>query len=196
MREFNDLQQLWKNNETKSSLNFVELMKSIRKRKKDFTQKLFVQFLLMIFSLTLLIIIWVYFSLFTWTSHLGFVILISCIIIASIQHWNSYKKIDKGEYLLEEPKKSIQFLEAFLENRNKLNTKIYALYEVLITISFGLFLFELYFALPLYQFILLILFYIVWILLSHFVWMKKFREHENYRIQSILDDLKRIHNQF
>lgn len=196
MREFNDLQQLWKNNESSSSLKFEELMQSIRQRKKDFTNKLFVQVLTFVFTLTLLIFIWIYFSLFTWTSHLGFVILIACLVFATFQHWISYKKMEKSTYLLEEPNKSILYLENFIENRNRLNTKIFSLYEILITFSFGLFLFELYFALPFYQFILLIVFFVVWFLFSHFIWMKNFKEAENQRIQAILDDLNRIQGQF
>lgn len=196
MKEFDELQQLWRKHDRESNIPFDKIMKRIGSGERALASKMLIQSIVFAVACALLIYVWSSVTFVTWTSHLAMLIVLCCIVLALLQQWKSYRDIRDASPLLYEPQKYIVHLKEFQAARNRTNTRAFAIYESSMAAAFALYSFELYFALPFGLFLGFIAFILVWFLLAHFVVMKAYLRHENERIQQMLEDLQRILDQF
>lgn len=197
MKEFEELQQIWRKNVPESKVGFEEVMRAIESGRKELATKMMWHVVAFAVGLLVLLYIWVTVHFVTWTSHLALLLLAACLFYALRVQWRSYKDmqfdaLDSGE----KPETFIARLKKFKADRYQQHTRSFKLYEICIGIAFALFSIELYFALSLGMFIGLVGFIIFWSLVSHFVFLKAYIEHENEKVQSLINELDRIRNQF
>lgn len=196
MKEFDELQQLWSKLDQEPKLDFEKIMKRVRQENGDLVNKFLWHAIAFVVAIALLGLVWYHVPFFTWTSHLAIFLLMGCLAFALFQQWNAYRKLRQSTAYLFQPKECIEFLKRFQKNQTSLHTKAYKIYEACMVLGFALFSFELYFALPLAMFLILVAFIIVWFVFAHFIWMQNYSRHENERIQRLVDDLERIQDQF
>src|SRR5690606_30836448 len=132
----------------------------------------------------------------TWTTYLALAMTMGCIGYFFVNQLTDFRRINSSHSLLSEPADYIRYLQAFKQRRNRFNTRNYVGYEIVLAIAFALYAFEMYFALPFWIFITLLLLVSGWFLICHFVFMKQYIKQENARIQEMIDNLERISEQF
>lgn len=197
MKEFEELQQLWQKAAPRAQVDFDQVMRRIDKNKAAITSKLWLQVIGFVICLVVIAYIWMTVTFVTWTSHLGLAIMVGCVIYALFTHWRAYydfKRISAGA--INKPEAYISFLKRFKTLRHEQHTRSYVIYETCIAGAFALYSFELYFAIPLGLFIGMIAFIVVWLLVSHFVFLKAYIRNENEKIESMIQELDRIKDQF
>lgn len=196
MKGFDEIQQLWHGQAPDPKVSFEAVFKRIKSGRSSFAKKLFWQTISM--GIAVAILLWmcstVDFS--TWTTYLAIAIMVGCICYYFVSQLNDYRAINNSQHLLSKPQDYIHYLKTFQQKRNRFNTRNYALYETCIAIAFALCGIEMYFALPLWTFIGLMVFVIFWFVICHVVFMKQYIRNENARIAEMIDNLERIKDQF
>lgn len=197
MKEFEELQQLWRKNIPESKVDFEGVMHRIEKGQKELAAKMWWHVIAFSVGLLILGYIWVTLAFVTWTSHLALVLVASSMIYALLVQWKSYQNVKQINFgFTQKPEEYIQNLKAFKANRYRQHSHSFMIYETCIAVAFALYSFELYFALPAGTFIGMVVFIIFWFIISHFVFLKAYIQHENEKIQNMISDLDRIKNQF
>ncbi|HZH54149.1 MAG TPA: hypothetical protein VFD72_00725 [Sphingobacteriaceae bacterium] len=197
MKEFEELQQLWRKNVPDSKRSFEEVMRAIESGRKELATKMLWHVVAFAAGLLVLFYIWLTVPFVTWTSHLALLLLAACMVYALRAQWRSYKEmqfdaLESGQ----KPEAFISRLKKFKADRYRQHTRSFVIYEVCLALAFVLYSIELYFALSLGVFIGMMIFIIFWFLISHFVFLKAYIDHENEKVQSLIDELDRIRNQF
>lgn len=197
MKEFEELQQLWRKSIPESKVDFEGVMQGIENGQKELAAKMWWHVIAFAVGLLLLGYIWVALVFVTWTSHLALVLVASCMIFALLAQWKSYQDLRRINFrFTQKPEEYIQALKTFKTNRYRQHSRSFMIYETFIAAAFALYSFELYFALPAGTFIGMVVFIIFWFIISHFVFLKAYIQHENEKIQNMINDLDRIKNQF
>lgn len=197
MKEFEELQQIWSKNIPESKVGFEEVMRAIESGRKELATKMMWHVVAFTVGLLVLLYIWVTVPFVTWTSHLALLLLAACMSYALRVQWRSYK--DMQFHVLdsdEKPEVFIVRLKKFKADRYRQHSRSFKLYEICLGVAFAFYSIELYFALSLGVFIGLMAFIIFWFVISHFVFLKAYIEHENEKVQSLINELDRIRNQF
>lgn len=132
----------------------------------------------------------------TWTTYLAIAIMVGCICYYFANQLSDYRAINNSRDLLSKPQDYIRYLKDFQQKRYRFNTRNYTFYEACIGIAFVLYGIEMYFALPLWTFIGLVVFVIFWFVICHVVFMKQYIRNEQARIAEMIDNLERIKGQF
>lgn len=197
MKEFEELQQLWHKHVPDSKVSFETVMQRIDVTKRELATKMWWH--LMAFGIGLLVLVYVWFtvSFVTWTSYLALLLVGACMIYALLSQWRSYRDIQRMSLgTTDRPEVFLDYVRKFQARRYKQHTRSFIIYETCIAAAFALYSFELYFALSLGVFIGLMVFVVFWFIFSHFVFLKAYINHENEKIQLMIEELDRIKNQF
>lgn len=196
MKEFEELRQLWQDNRPDIKPDFDAVMKRIETGRKAMASRFGWHIIAFSLGLLLLAYAWFAVSFVTWSSHLAILLVGGCMIYALLYQWKSYRALQSTSALLDEPEKYIAHLKRFQQDRHQFNTRSYRIYASGIALAFIFYSFELYFALPLGIFILLVVFIITWFIITHYVFMRSYIQNEHDKIQIMIDDLERIRKQF
>lgn len=196
MKEFEELQQLWQKSRPDIQPDFDAVMKRIESGRRAVATRLGWHTTAFSVGLLLLLYVWLTVTFVTWSSHLAILLVGACMIYALLYQWKSYKAIQHNPEFLNKPEDYIAYLKQFQQKQHRFNTHSYRIYALGIALAFVLYSFELYFALPLGIFIGLIVFIITWFVISHYVFMRTYIQHEQEKIQIMIDDLERIRKQF
>lgn len=196
MKGFEEIQQLWQRQKPDPNVSFDTVLKRIKGDKNALAKKLFWQSIAVAIAIIGLLWIWIAVSFSTWTTYLALAIMVGCIGYFFINQLTDYRHINNSHSLLSKPQEYIDYLQVFQQRRNRFNTRNYTIYEAGVAIAFAFYAVEMYFALPFWIFAGFIIFVVFWFLVCHFVFMKQYIKQENIRIQEMIDNLKRISEQF
>ncbi|HWK56007.1 MAG TPA: hypothetical protein VNQ80_01640 [Parapedobacter sp.] len=196
MKGFEEIQQLWHGQDPDPNVSFDTVLKRIKNSRSAFAKKLFWQSISTAVAVAILLWMCLTVDFSTWTTYLAIAIMVACICYYFVSQLNDYRALSRSHDLLSKPQDYIQYLKTFQQKRNRFNTRNYAVYEVCIAVAFALYGVEMYFALPLWTFIGLVVFVIFWFVICHVVFMKQYIRNENTRIAEMIDNLERIKGQF
>ncbi len=196
MKGFDEIQQLWQGQGPEPNVSFESILKRIKDSRNALAKKLFWHSVAV--GIAVLLALWMCFvvDFSTWTTYLALVIMVGCIGYYFVNQLNDYRAISRNEHLLAKPQDYINYLRAFQQKRNRFNTRSYLIYETCIAIAFALYGVEMYFVLPFWTFVGIFVFMVCWFLVCHFIFMKQYISNENIRIQEMIENLRRIKNQF
>lgn len=195
MKDFDELKSIWSGQQISHQINFEDLKKEIKSRKKAFGNKLLLEVTGMSILSMMLIGIAIYGDFRLWSSQLSIlVLLVACLyyIGSQISH---FKYIQKDDSFLQKPTEYIVYLKHYKNKRFLFNTTRYLIFSITATIAFTLYLIEFYFFNPIWHSLLALIFEIIWVV---FCWkiMKFYREREQQSLTEIIDSLEKLQTQF
>ncbi len=196
MKGFDEIQQLWQGQAPDPNVSFETIFRRIKSSRSAFAKKLFWQSISTGIAVAILLWMCLTVDFSTWTTYLAIAIMVACICYYFVSQLNDYRAISSSRDLLSKPQDYIHYLKTFQQKRNRFNTRNYAVYEACIAAAFALYGVEMYFALPLWTFIGLVVFVIFWFVVCHVIFMKQYIRNENARIAEMIDNLERIKGQF
>jgi len=196
MKGFEEIQQLWQKQKPDPAVSFDTVLQRIKSDKSALAKKLFWQSIVP--CLVIIGLVWISLTVAfaTWTTYLAVSIVIGCLCYYTVNQLIDYRQLSDSQSLLSKPQQYIHYLQGFQQRRNRFNTRHYSIYEACIALAFALYAVEMYFALSFWFFVSFIVFVVFWFLICHFVFMKQYIRQENSRIQQMIEDLQRIHEQF
>ncbi len=196
MKAFEEIQQLWNNRQDTPKVDFDELMKNVKGSRKALAAKFMWQCVTIGIAVVVLVAIAVLVNFVTWTAYAGIWIIVGCLIYYLANQFSDYRSMERSETLFATPQKYITYLKAFQERRNRFNTYNFAIYEACVGLAIALYAIEFYYLLPVLVFTAFVGFVVIWFLICHFVFMKRYIRSENDRIEAMIDHLQRIARQF
>jgi len=196
MKGFEEIQQLWHGQGPDPNVSFETVLKRIKRGRSAFARKLFWQSISTGVAVAVLLWMCLTVDFSTWTTYLAIAIMVGCICYYFASQLSDYRAINDSLHLLSKPQDYIRYLKDFQQKRYRFNTRNYAFYEICIGIAFALYGIEMYFALPLWTFIGLVVFIIFWFVICHVVFMKQYIRNEQARIAEMIENLERIKGQF
>lgn len=196
MKAFEEIQQLWNNRQDEPKVDFDELMKCAKGSRKALAAKFMWQCVAVGVAVLLLVAIVAWVDFVTWTAYAGILIIVACLVYYLANQWKDFRSMERSEKLFAAPQQYITYLKAFQQRRNRFNTYNYAVYEVCVALALALYAVEFFYRLPTLVFAAFVCFVVVWFLICHFVFMKRYIRHENARIEAMIADLQRIARQF
>ena len=149
MKDFEAIKRLWQIQPTEP-LSIEEVCTRINDEKRGYVRKLLKQTILVAIALFIMFMVWFTSTFITWTSHVGVLIVMCCLIYYFSIQLADYLKIKKSADILKKPDEYISYLKEYKKARFKLNTQSYQVYVIFIAIALALFAFEMYYFLPLY----------------------------------------------
>lgn len=196
MKAFEEIQQLWNDRQDDPKVDFDTLMKSVKKSRKALSDKLLWQCVSIGVAMVVLFAMMVLIDFMTWTAYAGIGIIVGCLLYYLTIQLKDYRSMQRSEVLFAKPQEYIAYLETFQQRRNRFNTYNFAVYEGCVALALALYSIEFYYMLPLLVFIAFVSFIVIWFLISHFIFMKRYIKNENDRIDTMIDHLRRISKQF
>lgn len=196
MKAFEEIQQLWNNRQDDPRVDFDELMKGIKGSRKALAAKFMWQCVTIGIAVALLIAVVVWVDFVTWTAYAGIWIIVACLLYYLANQWKDFRSIEQSEKLFATPQQYVIYLKAFQVRRNRFNTYNYTIYEACVALALALYAVEFYYLLPTLVFAVFVGFVVVWFLVCHFVFMRRYIRNENARIDAMIADLRRIADQF
>lgn len=194
MKSFEAIKELWKvQNEV--TMNYESIIKSISLNQKNYAKKLIVQTACVLLVLTAILGVWLFQPFFTWTTHLSMLILCFCLSYFLIIQFRDYKKVRQFDQHLLKPQDFIKYLKQYKKDSYLLNRKNYKIYAFGISFAFLLILFEMYFILTFWTFLLFIIAAIGWFLLGYLFLIKEYIKSETNRIEMMISQLEKIKHQ-
>lgn len=197
MKEFEELQRLWQKGPSRDPIDFDALMRRIDAGKRGLATQSGWNVLAFLLALILLVFIWVNGEFFTWTSHVALLLITTCLFYAMGIQYKSFRELHSGlaAEFLDRPSEYIAYLKRFRERSYRRHTRNFRIYGFCFAFAMALFSLELYFVVSIGLFIALVLFVVVWFLISYFVFAKSYLENESRKIRALIADLERIQRQ-
>lgn len=196
MKAFEEIQQLWNDRQEDPKVDFDLLMKHVKGSRKSLTARFLWQCVGIVVALVILFVMVVLVDFMTWTAYAGIWIIVSCLIYYLVNQLRDYRSLERSDVLFAKPQEYIEYLKDFKQRRNRFNTYNYAVYEGCVALALALYSIEFYYMLPTLVFVLFAGFVVIWFLITHFVFRRKYIKNENERIETMVGHLQRIAKQF
>lgn len=195
MKDFNDIQNLWKQQETKPLPDVTQIIASAKKDKQHFTNKIIIQ--TSILALTLPFLVWIgsIFDFKKTTSYIGLTLMFCCVFIFSAIRLYQIIRLKKMD-VTEEPQVNLHKLEQYYSFQKVVSTKITAAYFIVMNIAFGLYFIEVMTPMSALLKTIVLIVYIVWMLFAFFYLGKKQKAKEYARIQRLIDTIKEMESNY
>jgi hypothetical protein len=195
MKDFEALKDIWHGQLAKPKVSYDDIIKSIRKSKSSFANKLLIETLGMLIIVVLFILIWANTSSMMWTTHLSFLILLGCCIYYLFVQLSDYRSITNSEYLLKEPQEYVRYLKSYSHKRYLLNTTKYRIYSIFTGIAFGLYFVEIYFTSPFWQILAGLSGITLWFIFCWYL-MRVYIRKEQEKLNGMITKLEALEGQF
>lgn len=195
MKDFNDIQNLWKNQETKAVPDASAIINKAKKTKKEYNTKISIQITALV--LALITLIWILFSITfqSITTYIGLITMILCIGVFSIARGKLIYLLKKIDFT-SNPSHSLEQLEKVYQYQKWINTKLTKAYFLFISLAMGLYFIEVIHPFSLDIQLIITGLTLTWFLFTYFYLGKKQQEKENQRIESIIASIQQIEINF
>ncbi|MEW5676433.1 hypothetical protein ABGT15_08975 [Flavobacterium enshiense] len=195
MKDFNDIQNLWNQQETKPLPDVTQIIAKSKKDKQDFTNKIIVQ--TTILALTLPCLLWIgsIIDFKKTTSYIGLTLMFCCVFIFSAIRLYQIIRLKKMD-VTAEPQINLQKLEQYYSFQKLVSTKITAIYFIVMNIAFGFYFIEVMAPMSALLKATVLIAYVAWMLFAFFYLGKKQKAKEYARIQHLIDTLKEIEKNY
>ena len=196
MKDFDALKDIWHGQSALPKLGPEDILKNIRTTKQKFSNKLLFQVFSVALAIVLMIRIFSGASFIYGTSQIAVLIIIACLFYYLFVQIRDYRKISNSEQMAGKPEEYIAYLKDYKHQRYILNTRVYKVYMFFIALSIGLIYIEAFVNTPLWQVILVIALTISWFAICYFIFMKQYIRKEEARINTMIENLERLQDQF
>ena len=195
MKDFNDIQNLWKQQETKPLPDVTQIIANAKKDKQHFTNKIIVQTIILALTLPCLLWIGSIIDFKKTTSYIGLTLMFCCVFIFSAIRLYQIIRLKKMD-VTEEPQINLQKLEQYYSFQKVVSTKITAAYFIVMNIAFGLYFIEVMAPMSKLLKTIVLIVYVAWMLFAFFYLGKKQKAKEYVRIQRLIDTIKEMESNY
>jgi len=195
MKDFNDIQNLWKQQETQPLPDVTQIIAKAKKDKQAYTNKIILQ--TGILTLTLPFLFWIGSSIDfkKTTTYIGLALMFCCIFIFSALRLYQIIRLKKMD-VTAAPKIMLQQLESFYGFQKFVSTKATTAYFILMNIAFGLYFIEVMAPMSALLKTIVLVAYLAWMLFAFFYLGKKQKAKEEARIQNLIDAVKEMEQNY
>lgn len=191
MKDFNDLQHLWKEQAPTQLPDVNSILADAKKVQRTLNTKIVVQVSILVAVVLFILILMTVLPFQRVTTFIGIGLMASTLLLFSalrLYQVLQMKRID----LTQSPRQLLYHLERYYRFQNTVTTRYTLYYFILMNIAFALYFIEVLQPVPLlYQFIILGI-YLAWMLFTFLYLGKKHKRKEQAKTQSIIDAVKAI----
>lgn len=195
MKDFNDIQNLWKQQETKPLPDVTQIIANAKKDKQHFTNKIILQTIILALTLPCLLWIGSIIDFKKTSSYIGLTLMFCCVFVFSAIRLYQIIRLKKMD-VTEEPQVNLQKLEEYYSFQKVVSTKITAAYFIVMNIAFGLYFIEVMAPMSTLLKTIVLIVYVAWMLFAFFYLGKKQKAKEYARIQRLIDTIKEMENNY
>ena len=195
MKDFNDIQNLWKQQETKPLPDVTQIIANAKKDKQHFTNKIILQTIILALTLPCLLWIGSIIDFKKTSSYIGLTLMFCCVFVFSAIRLYQIIRLKKMD-VTEEPQVNLQKLEQYYSFQKLVSTKITAAYFIVMNIAFGLYFIEVMAPMSTLLKTIVLIVYVAWMLFAFFYLGKKQKAKEYARIQRLIDTIKEMESNY
>lgn len=195
MKDFNDIQNLWKQQETKPLPDVTQIIANAKKDKQIFTNKIILQTIILALTLPCLLWIGSIIDFKKTSSYIGLTLMFCCVFVFSAIRLYQIIRLKKMD-VTEEPQVNLQKLEQYYSFQKLVSTKITAAYFIVMNIAFGLYFIEVMTPMSTLLKTIVLIVYVAWMLFAFFYLGKKQKAKEYARIQRLIDTIKEMESNY
>lgn len=195
MKDFNDIQNLWKQQETKPLPDVTQIIANAKKDKQHFTNKIILQTIILALTLPCLLWIGSIIDFKKTSSYIGLTLMFCCVFVFSAIRLYQIIRLKKMD-VTEEPQVNLQKLEQYYSFQKLVSTKITAAYFIVMNIAFGLYFIEVMTPMSTLLKTIVLIVYVAWMLFAFFYLGKKQKAKEYARIQRLIDTIKEMESNY
>ena len=195
MKDFNDIQNLWKQQETKPLPDVTQIIANAKKDKQHFTNKIILQTIILALTLPCLLWIGSIIDFKKTSSYIGLTLMFCCVFVFSAIRLYQIIRLKKMD-VTEEPQVNLKKLEQYYSFQKLVSTKITAAYFIVMNIAFGLYFIEVMAPMSTLLKTIVLIVYVAWMLFAFFYLGKKQKAKEYARIQRLIDTIKEMENNY
>ena len=195
MKDFNDIQNLWKQQETKPLPDVTQIIANAKKDKQHFTNKIILQTIILALTLPCLLWIGSIIDFKKTSSYIGLTLMFCCVFVFSAIRLYQIIRLKKMD-VTEEPQVNLQKLEQYYSFQKLVSTKITAAYFIVMNIAFGLYFIEVMAPMSTLLKTIVLIVYVAWMLFAFLYLGKKQKAKEYARIQRLIDTIKEMESNY
>ncbi|CAM3581377.1 hypothetical protein [Flavobacterium saliperosum] len=195
MKEFDTLQELWKQQKQNPLPDVTIIITKAKKEKQSMANKIIIQVATLLLAVVAIIMVVAAIDFKMATTYIGVgLMFLTIIAFSAIRLYQMYRlrNID----LTQNPKEVLSELETFYAFQQFVNTKCTLAYFILLNIAFGFYFIEVMQPMSTMTKAIVLAVYIAWMLIAYFYLGKKQKEKEHARTKTIIDSIKKIEKEY
>ncbi|RXR17218.1 hypothetical protein EQG63_10520 [Flavobacterium amnicola] len=195
MKEFNNLQEIWKQQQQTTLPDVSQIITKAKKDRTQYSNKVFFQIATLVLVLPVLFWVGSTINFKMSTTYIGLLLMALCVTAFSLVRLSqmiTLRKID----LTQKPSLTLNQLEKYYAFQQIVSTKISLAYFIVLNIAFVFYFIEVMqpMSTGLKAFVLFL--YVGWMLFAYFYLGKKQKQKEYDRIQEMIDAIKQMEDQY
>lgn len=195
MKEFDNLQELWKQQKQNPLPDVSVIIAKAKKEKQSMANKIVIQAATLLLAVVAIIMVVAAIDFKMATTYIGVSLMfLTIIVFSAIRLYQVYKL--KNIDLTQNPKKVLAELETFYAFQQFVNTKCTLAYFILLNIAFGFYFIEVMQPMSAMVKAIVLVVYIAWMLIAYFYLGKKQKEKEYAKTKAIIDSIKKIEKEY
>ena len=193
MKEFDDLISVWKEQKL-NTLSVEQVLTGINAKRNKMALKLFFAILAMLFSLVVMLSVWIFLDFEKSTTHLGLSLLVSLVFIYSMMMLRNLFQLRNSNKLLS-PKEHIVQLKRIKQDQQKMTNIYMKIYFIILLVGLLLYYHEVLAEASMSLKIGAYSITIAWMVYAQFVLGKKQSVKNNAKLDEMISSLENIENQ-
>jgi hypothetical protein len=195
MKEFEHLMSVWQGQPKQDQLSVDAALKQVKKSIGSMSRKLLWNITGMMFSLTGIFIVMLFFVFRSWTTYLGIGILLATMIVYVSMMIRDYRLINNRDITIN-PAEYLQGLKEYQRNRAIIYGWMYYLYVLLISIGLALYFFEVLRDTSVQFKVIAYGLTTAWLLFCTFYLKNRIFKNEEEKLNLMIERLERLQGQF
>jgi len=195
MKEFDNLQELWKQQKQNPLPDVSVIIAKAKKEKQSMTNKIVIQVATLLLAVVAIIMVVAAIDFKMATTYIGVgLMFLTILVFSGIRLYQVYKL--KNIDLTQNPKKVLAELETFYAFQQFVNTKCTLAYFILLNIAFGFYFIEVMQPMSAMLKTIVLVVYIAWMFIAYFFLGKKQKEKEYAKTKAIIDSIRKIEKEY
>lgn len=194
MQEFDQIEALWAKHTVDVKISADDMLKQAKKEMNGMRTKSLLNIGGMILSVIAMAMLWLFYDVQNWTTHLGISIIITTILVYTAILYNNYKIISKVDFTIN-PTDFINKLKLFQLDRLTMYNRLYWFYTIALSLGAGLYFIEVLSHMEFWMQIIAIAVSIGWMVFCSTLVRKAVIKKDKERIALLIEKFERIGSQ-
>jgi hypothetical protein len=195
MKEFNNLQEIWKQQQQTTLPDVSQIITKAKKEKRSYIQKICIQIIILLVTIAALCYVGVSIDFKNYSTFIGLGLMVFCILVFSGFRLYQVIQLNKIDFA-QAPSLTLKALESILDLQKTINTKVSTGYFIVLNIAFAFYFIEVLRPMNFISKATVIIVYSAWMLFANFYLGKKQKKIENDRIQNLIDSVKEMEDNY
>ncbi|RZK59704.1 MAG: hypothetical protein EOO91_04310 [Pedobacter sp.] len=195
MQEFDHIEALWAKHTVDVKISADDMLKQAKKEVTSLRTKSLLNMGVMLLSAAAMMMLWLFYDVQTWTTHLGISVIIMAIAVYTLILYNNYRIISKSDFTVN-PTEFIGSLRLYQIKRLALYNKLYWFYAIALSLGTILYFVEILDHLSLWAQIIALTLSFGWMIFCSTLVRKAVIKRDKERIALLIEKFERISGQF